>query len=133
GRRGVPRKLGVLGEDGPNVYYSLLEPQHFAGRRCLVVGGGDSAVEAAMMLADQPGTTVRLSYRKDALARVKPANQQRFEAAVAAGKVEPLWGTNVAEIREGAAVVRDAAGAEATVPADEVFVFIGGELPTAFL
>jgi thioredoxin reductase (NADPH) len=133
GRRGVPRKLGVPGESGPNVYYSLLEPQHFAGRRALVVGGGDSAVEAAMMLADQPGTTVRLSYRKDALARVKAANQQRFEAAVAAGKVEPHWNTNPVEVRPDAVVLRDTEGTETTVPTDEVFVFIGGELPTAFL
>ena len=133
GRRGVPRKLGVKGEDTGNVYYGLLEPQHFAGRRALVVGGGDSAVEAAMMLADQPGTTVRLSYRKHALARVKEANLQRFEAAVAAGRVEPHWGTNPAEILPDAVVLRDEAGAETTVPTDDVFVFIGGELPTAFL
>ncbi len=133
GRRGVPRKLGVPGEGGPNVYYGLLEPQHFAGRRALVVGGGDSAVEAAMMLSDQPGTEVRLSYRKETLARVKAANQERFEAAVDEGRVEPLWNTNPIEIRADSVVVRDGAGAEAEVPADDVFIFIGGELPTAFL
>jgi len=133
GRRGIPRKLGVPGEGGPNVYYGLLEPQHFAGRRALVVGGGDSAVEAAMMLADQPGTSVRLSYRKDRLARVKAANQERFEAAVDAGRVVPLWSTNPIEIRPDGVVVRHDEGAETEVPADDVFIFIGGELPTAFL
>jgi thioredoxin reductase (NADPH) len=133
GRRGVPRKLGVPGEGGPNVYYGLLEPQHFAGRRALVVGGGDSAVEAAMMLSDQPGTKVRLSYRKDALARVKAANQERFEAAVEDGRVEPLWNTNPIEIRPEGVVVRDTGGTEQEVPTDDVFIFIGGELPTAFL
>jgi len=133
GRRGTPRKLGIPGEDRDGVYYSLAEPEHFAGRRAVVVGGGDSAVEAAMMLADQPGTTVRLSYRKDALARVKPRNQERFDAAVAAGKVEPLWGTNLTRIEEGAVCYADAAGHEHRIENDDVFIFIGGELPTAFL
>jgi thioredoxin reductase/NAD-dependent dihydropyrimidine dehydrogenase PreA subunit len=132
GRRGTPRKLGVPGEERDGVYYSLAEPEHFAGRRVVVVGGGDSAVEAAMMLADQPGTTVRLSYRKDALARVKPRNQERFDAAVAEGKVTPLWGTNLTRIGEGAVTYADA-GQEHTIENDDVFVFIGGELPTAFL
>ncbi len=133
GRRGTPRKLGIPGEDRDGVYYSLAEPEHFAGRRVLVVGGGDSAVEAALMLADQPGTTVRLSYRKDALARVKQRNQERFDAAVAEGKVTPLWSTTLTRVEAGVAHYADAEGQEHTVENDDVFILIGGELPTAFL
>ncbi|NNF58579.1 MAG: NAD(P)-binding domain-containing protein [Rhodothermaceae bacterium] len=133
GRRGTPRKLGIPGEDREGVYYSLAEPEHFAGRRLLVVGGGDSAVEAAMMLADQPGTTVHLSYRKDALARVKPGNLDRFQAAVAAVQITPLWSTNLTRIEADAIAYTDAEGTEHTLPNDDVFIFIGGELPTKFL
>jgi thioredoxin reductase len=86
-----------------------------------------------MMLSDQPGTEVRLSYRKESLSRVKAANQERFEAAVAGGKVRPLWNTNPIEIRPDEVVVRHEAGLEEAVPADDVFIFVGGELPTAFL
>jgi thioredoxin reductase len=129
GRRGVPRRLGVPGEDGPDVYYALTEPEHFAGRRALVVGGGDAAVEAALALAEQPGTAVTLSYRKDRLSRVKPANLERFTAAEAGGRVRARWNTEVARIKPG----RAALNTGEAVPADDVFVFIGGELPTAFL
>lgn len=132
GRRGIPRKLGIPGEEGDHVYYSLAEPEHFAGQRVVIVGGGDSAVEAAMMLADV-GATVHLSYRKDKLSRIKPGNHERIETAIADGRVEPLWETELARIEPDAVVYTDAAGAEHTLPNDQVFIFIGGELPTKFL
>ena len=133
GRRGIPRKLDIPGEEGGNVYYALAEPELFAGRRIVIVGGGDSAVEAALMLADQPGATVRLSYRKDTLSRIKPKNHERFEAAVSAGRVEPLWETNLTRIGPDEVAYTDADGQELVLPNDEVFVFAGGELPTKFL
>lgn len=133
GRRGIPRKLGIPGEEGENVYYALAEPELFAGRRIVIVGGGDSAVEAALMLADQPGTTVRLSYRKDKLSRIKPGNHGRIDAAIAAGNVEPLWETNLARIAPDEVVYTDDAGREHALPNDDVFIFAGGELPTKFL
>ena len=132
GRRGIPRKLGVPGEDAGHVAYSLAEPEAYAGRRVLVVGGGDSALEAALMLGDQPDTEVRLSYRQDRIRRAKPANVERFERAAEAGRVQPLWETVVTEIGDDHAHLAGP-GDELVVPAEDVFVFAGGELPTSFL
>ena len=72
GRRGIPRKLGVPGEELPKVAYSLREPESFQGDRIVIVGGGDSAVEAALALTEQPGNEVRISYRGEGFRRVKP-------------------------------------------------------------
>jgi thioredoxin reductase (NADPH) len=133
GRRGVPRRLGVPGEDRDGVYYSLAEPESFAGRAVLVVGGGDSAVEAALMLADQPATRVHLSYRRDRLARVKPANFERFAAAVREGRVHPLWSSEVRAFDDGAVTLATSDGGLQQIRIDDTLVFIGGELPTRFL
>jgi len=137
GRRGVPRKLGIPGEDLPNVAYSLREPETYRGDRLLVVGGGDSAVEAAMALSDQPGTEVRLSYRRDRFSRIKPKNRDRIEKAAGAGRVSVLWSTEMVENRRGMAVLRptstDSGADTLSVPNDHLFVFAGGDLPTPFL
>jgi thioredoxin reductase len=133
GRRGKPRKLGVPGEDLPKVSYALKEPETFGGDRVLVVGGGDSAVEAALALAEQPGTEVTLSYRRDKFARLKPANRERIELAFARRKVRALLSTNVQEIRPDSLVYADQGGAAHEIPNDYVLVFVGGELPTDFL
>src|SRR6267378_2238016 len=71
GKAGTPLKLGVKGEDLPKVMYRLLEADHYINKKILIVGGGDSAVEAAMGLASQVGNKVTLSYRKDAFSRIK--------------------------------------------------------------
>lgn len=132
GRRGIPRKLGVPGENQPHVVYGLIEPEAYAGRRALIVGGGDSAVEAAMLLSAQPGTTVSLSYRRPQLTRTKPANSERFAAAIESGAVTPYWETEVTGV--GADSVRlESPDGPVEVPIDDVFVFAGGELPTEFL
>jgi thioredoxin reductase/NAD-dependent dihydropyrimidine dehydrogenase PreA subunit len=134
GRRGTPRKLGVPGEDLPKVAYSLLEPEAYQQDRVLIVGGGDSAIEAAMALSRQPGNTVTISYRKDKFARIKPGNRERVEQATRAGRVRVLWSTNVTHI--GPKSVRykeETTGVEKEIPNDFVWIFAGGELPTAFL
>jgi len=133
GRRGVPRKLGVPGEDSACVAYSLREPEAYRDDRILVVGGGDSAVEAALSLAEQPGNLVRMSYRRSAFSRIKPANRQRVNAAIGNRAIDIHWETSPAEIQEDHVVLRGAGDQLVTVPSSQVFVFIGGELPTRFL
>lgn len=133
GRRGVPRKLGVPGEESPNVQYALAEPEAFEGDRILVVGGGDSAVEAALALSEQNSTEVRLSYRRDAFSRIKPGNRQRIDTALGQGRVEIHWSTTVSEVRNDAVVLTSGGSEPYELPTDQVFVFAGGELPTRFL
>ena len=131
GRRGTPRRLGVPGEEQGHVVYALMEPEAYRGRRVLVVGGGDSAVEAAVALADE-GAEVRLSYRKAQITRAKAANVARLAGAVSAGTVEALWGTEVESIGRRSVQLAGPDGAM-SVPADDVLVLIGGEPPTPFL
>lgn len=133
GRRGVPRRLGVPGEQLPKVAYSLREPEHFSDDRILVVGGGDSAVEAALALAEQPGNDVKISYRKGRFSRIKPRNLERIEAGISEGAVEPLWSTNLVAIEPDSVAYTNGSSGRETLPNDQVFVFIGGELPTKFL
>src|SRR5512134_552743 len=90
GRRGTPRRLGVPGEDAANVFYDVLEMEEFAGRRVLVVGGGDSALESALGLANQPGTTVTLSHRRATFDRAKERNLRKIDEAERAGRVRIL-------------------------------------------
>ena len=131
GRRGTPRRLGIPGEDQAHVVYALTEPEAYRERACLVVGGGDSAVEAAVALADA-GARVRLSYRRTQITRARAANVARLAEAVAAGAVEPLWSTTPEEIGPDWVRLATPAGA-LRVPADDVLVFVGGELPGPFL
>ena len=140
GRRGSPQKLGVPGEDQPHVAYSLLDAAAHQGERLVVVGGGDSAIEAALALAEQPGNRVVLSYRRAAFARLKARNEQRIAAAIAQGRVDARLGTEVAAIGPTSVTLRPAAGAggggvatAAAVDADRVFVFAGGTPPFPLL
>ncbi|MDH4043451.1 MAG: NAD(P)-binding domain-containing protein [Gemmatimonadota bacterium] len=133
GRRGVPRKLAVPGEELPKVIYSLLEPEAYQRDRVLVVGGGDSAIEAALALADQPGNHVTISYRKDAFSRIKPKNLQRIEEAVGRQRVEVLWSTTVKEIKPKSVVYANGRGGPFEIENDLTAIFVGGELPNKFL
>jgi len=132
GRRGTPKRLGIPGEELPKVAYSLREAEAFAGRDVVVVGGGDSALEAAMGLADA-GARVTLSYRGDSFFRAKPKNRERFEAAVAQGAIGVRSSTVPVRITPGGITLRTHGGPEEELPNDQVFVFAGGELPTALL
>lgn len=132
GRRGTPRKLGVAGEKSSKVAYRLIEPEQYHGSNVLVIGGGDSAIEAAVAISEVDRTHVTLSYRGDALTRVKDANRQRFESAVADGRIRDLFKSRVLEIREREAVLESGEDSM-TLDNDYVLIFIGGVLPTDFL
>ncbi|MCP3978245.1 MAG: NAD(P)-binding domain-containing protein [bacterium] len=130
GRRGTPRKLGVDGEELPKVYYRLVDPEQFQGKRVLVVGGGDSALEAAAALSDSAEVT--LSYRSPAFNRAKEKNRVRIDELSAAGKIRLMLQSNVREIRPDHVTLE--AGAESLrLPNDNVIVCAGGILPTPFL
>lgn len=128
GRRGTPRKLGVPGEEQPKVVYRLIDAEQYRNRRILVVGGGDSALEAAVTLSEEPGTKVTLSYRGEAFDRVKPKNRERLKAASTGGRLQILLGSTIATI--GAADVALRRGDRTmNVPNDAVIVCAGGVLP----
>jgi thioredoxin reductase/Pyruvate/2-oxoacid:ferredoxin oxidoreductase delta subunit len=132
GRRGTPRKLGVKGEERPKVVYNLIDPEQYRGKHVLVVGGGDSALEAALACADERGTTVTLSYRSEAFSRVKQKNRELVQRAEAARKLKVILSSNVEEIGEGT-VTLDQSGKKLNLKNDAVIVCAGGILPTQFL
>jgi thioredoxin reductase/Pyruvate/2-oxoacid:ferredoxin oxidoreductase delta subunit len=132
GRRGSPRKLGVPGEVAGKVAYRLLDPEKYHDLKILVVGGGDSAVEAAVALSEQKGNTVHISYRREQFFRIKEGNQQRIDAAIGAGRVQPVFNSEVKEITPEK-VILEVGGAKSELPNDQIFVFAGGELPADFL
>lgn len=132
GRRGSPRKLDVPGEKSGKVSYRLLDPEKFYKMNILVVGGGDSAIEAAVALSEQKGNKVYLSYRKEAFFRIKEGNAQRIEEAIENKKVIPFFNSQVKQIEKDKVVIEQS-GQEISIDNDYVFVFIGGELPAELL
>lgn len=132
GRRGTPRRLGVPGEEAAHVFYDIVEMEAFKGRRVVVVGGGDSAIESALGLANQPGTEVLLSYRKREFARLKERNRAKLQAAVSAGAIRLALESRVREIRLGK-VFLETSGQVQEVPAHDVIIRIGGVPPLELL
>ena len=132
GKGGIPRKLGVKGEDLPKVMYRLIEADHYVNKKILVVGGGDSAVEAAMGLANQVGNQVTLSYRKEAFTRLKDRNETRVREAIQKGKLKVIFNSMPVEFKANS-VVLDVSGVNREIPNEFVWIFAGGEPPTAFL
>jgi thioredoxin reductase len=133
GRRGTPRRLEVPGEELPKVVYRLVDPEQYRGRRVLVVGGGDSALEAAASLAAAARCEVTLAYRGRAFVRARPRSREALEAAARAGRARVLFETNVREIRPASVVLAGADGAERELANDAVLVCAGGVLPKDFL
>lgn len=136
GRRGTPRKLNVEGEELDKVAYSLLDAESYRGKNILVVGGGDSAVEAAVGLSKQPGNQVTLSYRKDAFTRIKARNETALERALSQKLLTVLTGSQVISIGQDSVTLRQEQSedtGEIELPNDFVFVFAGGIPPYELL
>jgi thioredoxin reductase (NADPH) len=132
GRAGEPRKLGVKGEDLSKVMYRLIEADHYINKKILVIGGGDSAVEAAMGLASQTGNQVTLSYRSERFSRIKERNTKRIEDFMRSNKLKVLFKSNPVEFKPES-VILDVDGTQQEIPNDYVWIFAGGTPPNTFL
>ena len=132
GRAGTPRKLGVKGEELPHVLYRLIEADHYTDNDILIVGGGDSAVEAAMGLAHQRGNRVTVSYRKGEFSRLKDRNAKRIEEQIQLGTIKVLFNSMPIEFRVGSVAI-GCDGQVRELPNDFVWIFAGGTPPTEFL
>ncbi len=132
GRRGTPRKLGVPGEEQAKVMYKLLDAESYQNEHLLVVGGGDSAIEAAMGLAQQTGNTVTISYRKGQFFRIKRRNAERVKNFIESGRIKVLYNSNVKNIGKKSVLI-DVEGREVELKNDYVFIFAGGVPPFKLL
>jgi len=128
GRRGSPRKLGVAGEELPKVMYQLIDAQAYRNQHILVVGGGDSAVEAAIGLARQPGNTVSISYRKSRFFRIKKRNEAQIEQLLKSGEIRPYFDSTVKRIEANEVVLQTSEGST-SLRNDYVFIQAGGVPP----
>lgn len=132
GRRGTPRKLNVPGEESAKVAYRLLEPEEINGKEILVVGGGDSAIESALLLNDQ--NNVILSYRKEVFSRLKPRNKTKIEEAIKSEKIKVIFNSTLVAIDDDAVSLKVEGKDEMLrLNNDLVYIFAGGELPSRFL
>jgi thioredoxin reductase (NADPH) len=132
GRRGTPRMLGVSGEEMSKVVYRLIDPEQYRGQHVLVVGGGDSALEAAGSIADEEGTTVTLSYRANSFSRARAKNRDRVNQAEADGRLEVILNSTVDRITSHEVILQTQNGLR-EISNDAVIVCAGGILPTGFL
>lgn len=132
GRRGTPRKLDVPGEDHPKVVYALIDPEQYAGRKVLIVGGGDSALEAALSIADTAGSTVSISYRGDHFSRAKAKNRSLVDEYAAASKIALYLSSTVRSISPDSVEIEQQ-GKVLKLENDAIIVNAGGILPTGFL
>ena len=131
GRRGSPRKLGVPGEDTQKVAYRLLEPEFISDKKIIVVGGGDSAIESALLLKDE--NEVILSYRKDKFSRLKPKNKEKILQAEEDNSISIIFNSNLVSINPDTILLKLEDDTTREYKNDLVYIFAGGELPTTFL
>jgi thioredoxin reductase/polyferredoxin len=134
GQRGNPRKLNVPGEDRSGVYHRLYSPRKYKNENILVVGGGNSAVEAALTLSEQ--NKIYLSYRGDQFSRIFKDNERILDEQIAAGKIEPVLNSEVIEFDDHKARLKIRNGGseeERTIDCAHSFVLIGADVPRAFL
>ncbi len=132
GRRGSPRKLNIPGEDSLKVAYRLLESELISGLNIVVAGGGDSAIESALLLADNNHVTI--SYRGEVFSRLRQKNNEKIKVAISENKVNVLFNSNLVTIEDKQVrIINNDTGEEIVLNNDLVYIFAGGELPTRFL
>ena len=133
GRRGSPRKLGVPGEDKEKVAYRLLEPELVKNQKVMVIGGGDSAIESALLLTEDGTNQVTLSYRSTSFNRIKPGNLRKIEDAKKKNKINVIYESNVVEIEDDQVKIKLKNDSIIPIKNDLIYIFAGGELPNKFL
>lgn len=131
GRRGTPRKLNIPGEESEKVAYRLIEPELMTEKHVLIVGGGDSAIEAALALMHH--NKVTLSYRSEAFKRIKQKNKEKIDEAIQSDLIKMYFNSNLVLIEQDEVEVDLNSGDNMRLRNDRVFIFAGGELPTRFL
>jgi NosR/NirI family transcriptional regulator, nitrous oxide reductase regulator len=131
GQRGNPKMLGVPGEDREEVYHRLYSPRKYKDEHILVIGGGNSAIEAALVLSEQ--NKVVLSYRSEAFTRIFKDNRKKLGEAIEKGRIEVIFRSEVQSFRQGEAVLKVKGKADRLVPMDHAFVLVGADLPVKFL
>ncbi|MCW9046815.1 MAG: NAD(P)-binding domain-containing protein [Gammaproteobacteria bacterium] len=132
GRRGTPRKLGVPGEEQSKVVYRLIDPVQYRNQHVLIVGGGDSALEAAVSISEEEGTSVTISYRSEAFSRAKEKNRKKIEDAEKSGQLKVIMKSTVKQI-DADQVIINTDNDEVCLKNDAIIVCAGGILPTQFL
>ena len=106
--------------------------EEIKNKKILVVGGGDSAIEAALLLMHQ--NKVTLSYRGETFSRLKLTNNEKIKEAISLGQIDMKFGTNVVSIHEDYILYSENQSADTLkLENDLVYIFAGGELPTEFL
>ena len=128
GRRGTPRKLNIEGEELSKVAYQLIDTEGYQNKHILVVGGGDSAVEAAVGLGQQTGNTVTLSYRKQNFTRIKTRNEEQIVKAQKNGWINILYESDLKSIQEKQVSIQTS-DKQIALENDYVFIFAGGIPP----
>jgi thioredoxin reductase/ferredoxin len=132
GTRGKPRTLQVPGENLPKVFNLLEDPDEWRGRSVMVIGGGDSACEAALALADA-GAKVMISYRGKGFNRAQPKNKQGIESYAGQGRIKAKLGSQVVAFESDTVTLQLSDGSQKRYPNDAAFVLIGADPPIAWL
>lgn len=132
GRRGTPRKLGVEGEEQPKVVYRLIDAEQYKDEDVLIVGGGDSAIEAACSVAELGRCRVSISYRSDSFSRAKAKNRDRINKLAENNNIKLYMSSQLKSITNDK-VQLIIQGELKTIENSVVIVCAGGVLPTPFL
>jgi thioredoxin reductase (NADPH) len=135
----IPRKLNVPGEDLPKVFHQFVEPYAYVRRDALVVGGGNSAAEAALFLAEEGARTSLAIWRSDWENRdpkkgaMKHWVREPLELQVEMGRLKVILFDRIEEIREREVSIRVESGDTITIPSDVVFVLVGADADLTML